>query len=548
MIAESGIVAAMATMVRLPGNVWVRRWTRGGAAGYIRSVTITATPPYPHAVLRPGDTCWRLATADKMTVIIDAEIYFRTVKAALRNAQHSVLIVGWDFDNRIALDPLDDDDSVPNQVGALLNHLVDTRPGLEVRVLRWDLAFLKTPLRGNTPLIVLDWMTSDRIQFKLDSHHPLNACHHQKLVVIDDSIAFCGGIDITVGRWDTPEHLDDDPRRNGPAGDPQMPWHDATVAVTGPAAQALGDLARTRWQAATGDLPAAPLAGHDCWPAALAPDFEGVDLGIARTIPAIEDAAAVQEIRALYLAAIASARTSIYLESQYFSAPDIAEAVALRLAEADGPEIVIINPRTADGWLEAKLMDSARAVLLTRLHAADVHHRLRFCTPVTAGGQDIYVHAKVLVIDDRLLRVGSSNINRRSLATDTECDVAIEAHDAKTSAAITRIRDTLLAEHLGVTPTRWAAALKTGNGRVVAALDSLIGTQARTLVPYVAEPLDAVELALAEAQLLKTGVEGFAQGITGAVLNAPQRHWKLLAALATTGVGAAMLALRLIRR
>ena len=485
-----------------------------------------------------------------MTVIIDAEMYFRAVKAALVEARHSILIVGWDFDNRIALDPADGDGPVPNQVGALLDHLVAARPDLKVHVLRWDLAFLKTPFRGNTPLMVLDWITSDRIQFKLDSHHPLDACHHQKLVVIDDSIAFCGGIDITVGRWDTPDHLDDDPRRNGPGGDPQMPWHDATVAVTGPAAQALGDLARARWQAATDDRLAPPPAVHDCWPKALVPDFEGVEIGIARTIPALDDDAAVEEIRALYLAAIASARHSIYLESQYFSAPDIANAVAARLAEADGPEIVIINPRSADGWLEAKLMDSARAVLLGRLRAADLYRRLRFYTPVTAGGQDIYVHAKVLVIDDRLLRVGSSNINKRSLATDTECDLAIEAPAgaADVRATIIRIRDTLLAEHLGVTLAGWTAALETAGGSLVGGLDALVGTNKRTLVPYIAPELDAVETALAEAQLIDIGVEGFTKRIATAVLANPRRHWRLLAAAGAFGVFGALLVGRRPRR
>lgn len=500
-------------------------------------------------VLREGDTCWRIAPADRMTVIIDAERYFRAVKAALLKARHSVLIVGWDFDNRIALDPEATDETVPNQVGALLNHITGTQPGLEIHVLRWDLAFVKTPFRGNTPLIVLDWMTSDRIHFKLDSHHPLDACHHQKLVVIDDSIAFCGGIDITVGRWDTPDHLDDDPRRNGPDGEARMPWHDATVALEGPAAKALGDLARARWQAATGDLPAVPAGCHDCWPEALAPDFEGVEIGIARTIPAFQDGDGVEEIRALYHAAIASARRTIYLESQYFSAPDIAAAIALRLAETAGPEVVIINPLSADGWLEAKLMDSARAVLLARLHAADAHGRLRFCTPVTAGGQDIYVHAKVLVIDDTLLRVGSSNINKRSLDTDTECDLALEARagDADVRATITRIRNTLLSEHLGVTPAQWETALETAGGSLVAALDAVIGTCKRTLVPYVAPELDAVEMALAEAQLTDTGAEGFAQSLAEMVLPAARR-WKLLAALAAAGLAAVLAARRNTRK
>jgi phospholipase D1/2 len=502
------------------------------------------TAPSDSPILSAGANCWRIARAEKVRVIIDAVDYFRALRHALFAARHSVLIVGWDFDNRIRLEPDDDSDTPPNQVGALLDELVANNPAVEVHVLRWDLAALKMPLRGTTPLVLLDWLTHDNIHFKLDSRHPIDACHHQKLVVIDDALAFCGGIDITAGRWDTPAHRDDEPNRRGPSGDAYPPWHDATVAVSGPAARALGDLARARWQSATGDLPALPPEGLDHWPAALEPDFSDVDLAIARTIPAYEEAALVAEIEALYLAAIASATRSIYLESQYFSAPVIAAALAARLAEPDGPEVIIINPRSADGWLEAKLMDSARAVLLARLRAADGHGRLRFCTPVTASGADIYVHAKILVIDDRLLRVGSSNINKRSLATDTECDLAIEAGDNdSTRSAITRIRDTLLAEHLGLAPAEWLAALAAADGQLLPAFDAMIGIRARTLLPFVAAPLDAVELALAEAQIGDSGAEGFARAIAEA-LAPPARHRGWIAACIAVVAGLALLARR----
>ena len=511
------------------------------------------TSPQPHPVLSAGDNCWRIARAEKVRVIIDAVDYFRALRHALYAAQHLVLIVGWDFDNRILLDPDDDGQTPTNQVGALLEDLVANNPAVTVHVLRWDLAALKMPLRGTTPLVLLDWLTHDNIHFKLDSRHPIDACHHQKLVVIDDVLAFCGGIDITAGRWDTPEHRDEEPHRRGPAGDAYPPWHDATVAVSGPAARALGDLARARWQAATGDLPALPPvlpeASARHWPKALVPDFTDVDLAIARTLPAYDGAPLVAEIEALYLAAIASARRSIYLESQYFSAPVIADALALRLAEPDGPDVIIINPRTADGWLEAKLMDSARAVLLERLHAADGHGRLRFCTPVTALGADIYVHAKILVIDDRLLRVGSSNINKRSLAIDTECDLAIEAApgDTASSAAITRIRNTLMAEHLGITPADWTAALAAADGALLAAFDAMIGTRPRTLRPFVAAPLDPVEMALAQAQINENGSEAFTRAvgdIVADVLVPPRRYRGWLAAGVAVVTGLALLARR----
>lgn len=501
--------------------------------------------PDPHRpVLSAGSTCWRLARAERVRVIIDAVDYFKTLRTALLAARHSVLIVGWDFDTRIQLDPDDDDSVRPNQVGALLNQLVDTKPEVEVHVLRWDLQMLKTPLRGATPLVVLDWITNDRIHFKLDSHHPVDACHHQKLVVIDDALAFCGGIDITAGRWDTPEHLDDEPRRKGPGGEDYPPWHDATVAVDGDAAKALGDLARARWQAATGELPPAPPPVANQWPETLEPDFRDVDIGIARTLPEFGDDPGAFEIAALYLAAIASARQAIYLESQYFSAPVIADAVAARLREADGPDVVIVNPLSADGWLEAKLMDSARAILLERLRAADIHGRLRFFTPVARGGTDIYVHAKILIIDDRLLRVGSSNINKRSLDTDTECDLAIEAapDDANTRAGIHRMRDLLLTEHLGLSLAEWAAALDAARGRLIPAIDSVRRPAGKTLLPYVPAKLDPVEHALAETQVAELGPEGFA--LVLATRLAPKLGRWSLWAVAAAGAAAAVFAVR----
>jgi phospholipase D1/2 len=111
----------------------------------------------------------------------------------------------------------------------------------------------------------------------------------------------------------------------------------------------------------------------------------------------------VREVEALALAAIAAARRAIYIESQYFALYRIAALLA-RLAEADGPKVVIVAPRRADGWLSEQVMGSARAILLQNLQDADRHGRLRFYTPITEDGRDIYVHAKVLVVDHPPLR------------------------------------------------------------------------------------------------------------------------------------------------
>jgi phospholipase D1/2 len=229
-------------------------------------------------ILTPGRTCWRIARAGRMAVIVDAAAYFAAVKAAMLRAEHSILLIGWDFDTRVELQRDGRTPGVPNQLGPFLSHLVHRKRGLSVYVLRWDLAFLKMPFRGTTPLFLLDWISSRRLHFRLDGHHPAGACHHQKIAVIDDALAFCGGIDITTNRWDTPAHLDHDPRRTTPRGEVHAPWHDATVAVDGEVAHALGDLARARWFAATGRRIAEPPRDQVRWPEGLEPAFRNIDI------------------------------------------------------------------------------------------------------------------------------------------------------------------------------------------------------------------------------------------------------------------------------
>ena len=203
--------------------------------------------------------------------------------------------------------------------------------------MQWDLGALQTIVRGTTPLSILDWITSRRIHFKLDGAHPHGAAHHQKIVVIDDALAFCGGIDITAERWDTREHRDPDERRKRPSGRSYGPWHDATTAVDGDVAWALGELSRDRWLRATGQELEAPPRVDMIWPKSLKPTFRDVDVAIARTIPQYHDHDEVREIEALYLDAIASAERSIYCESQYFASRRIAEAMAKRLRRGMAP-------------------------------------------------------------------------------------------------------------------------------------------------------------------------------------------------------------------
>ena len=450
--------------------------------------------------MKPGDACWRVERAERMTVIVDAEDYFRTARAAMLSAKRRILLIGWDFDARIVLDY--GAGKRPRPVGAFIHKLVVDNPELEVFLLRWDLGALKTLGRGSTFFTVLKWMRHPRIHTKLDGHHPTGGSHHQKIVIIDDDLAFCGGIDMTGDRWDTREHRDDDPRRRRPTTRRRYkPWHDAISAVQGPVAHALGVLFRERWRAAGGRPELLPDAerGQADWPAELPVDFTDIDVAIARTMPLMDDQAAVHESETLFLEQIDGAQRHLYVESQSFASRRIAEAIARRLDEADGPEIVIVNPLTAQGWLEPIAMDTARSRLMAALRRRDRHGRLRMYHPYTTGGTPIYVHAKILVADDRVFRLGSSNMNNRSMRLDTECDLAITARTDGERACVAAIRDGLIAEHLGLPRERVSAAIVERG--LIGAIEGLRGT-GKTLRPYEIPDLNAVEEWLADNEVL----------------------------------------------
>jgi phospholipase D1/2 len=318
-------------------------------------------------------------------------------------------------------------------------------------------------------------------------------------------MAFCGGIDVTADRWDRRLHLDDDPGRRRPTTRRRYgPWHDATMAVDGAAALALGDLARLRWEAATGRRLTSIGGGGDAWPDALEPHFDKVEIAIARTRARHGGLSEVREIEALFADLVASARRLVYIETQYFASRVVAEAVGKRLAEPDGPEFVVVNPKTGHGWLDESVMGPARAELVKALERRDRYGRFRIYTPVTEGGEDIYVHAKIMVVDDDVLRVGSANLNNRSMGLDSECDAMIDARlpgNQGAAPVIARLRADLVAEHLGVEPAQVAAACDE-TGSLIAAIERLRGGAGRTLLPFRPPEFGAALTAVAKRELL----------------------------------------------
>ncbi|MCF8004948.1 MAG: VTT domain-containing protein [Chromatiaceae bacterium] len=452
-----------------------------------------------------GRNCWRVETARRVGICVDGECYFGMLRQSLIAARRFIAITAWDIHSQLELARPDPQDGWPTAFGDLLLRLLEVRPELEIFILLWDYAPIyaleREPLFfGEVPWHKDADKRHPRLHFILDDVHPLMASQHQKLVLIDGALAWCGGFDISKWRWDTEAHRADEPRRRDPSGDPYPPFHDLQLLVDGDAASALCELFAERWERAGGEVPQVLHSGSeaatanvraadveaanggtgdggtdddggadDAWPAQLEPFLNEQAIGIARTLPLFNGRAEVRESEQLYLDMIAAARDLIYIENQYLTSRSVAEALERRLAQPEGPLILIILPRETGHWLEQHTMDLIRARILERLRDADRHGRLHCYYPdlPALGDKCLMVHAKLMIIDDRVLRIGSSNLSNRSMGLDSECDLCLVGDTEAARTEIQRLRRRLLAMFLSLDPET-LAAVEAECGRSVA--------------------------------------------------------------------------------
>lgn len=440
--------------------------------------------PTSGPLLQPGINCWKVARASRAAFVVDGAAYFEAVAEALERAQHTILIVGWDIDARVRLRR----DRPGETLGAVLAACVRARPGLSAWVLGWDFSPIYLFERDALGRLRFAVDMPANVHHRLDDHHPAGGSQHEKLLVIDDCVAFCGGLDLCDVRWDTPEHTAGDPRRVDLAGKWYRPHHDVVMAVEGDAAAALGELVRERWRDATDKVPPAVDGCSDCWPPVLRVDVHDVDVGIARTRPAIDGRPEIREVERLWLDALAAADADIYIENPYLTSRSVTDALRHRLGSPDAPQTVVVIPQEGSGWMEDVTVGVLREQSIAATRAADVHGRLRIVSPLLpalAPGLppvSLNLHGKVCIVDDRFVRIGSANLTNRSMGLDGECDLAIDAGDRPdVRAAIRGLRSRLLGEHLGRAPELVEQACATRG--LVATVDRMGGDD-RTLAPY----------------------------------------------------------------
>jgi phosphatidylserine/phosphatidylglycerophosphate/cardiolipin synthase-like enzyme len=366
----------------------------------------------------------------ELEVLIDGANALPEIAEAIAAAKEFVHITGWHLEPAFEL--------VRGQAhGAIGVLLAEMAEQVDVRVLVWSGAPVPLfhPTRSEVAQLLENLTKHTRIQAMGDpKEHPFH-CHHEKTVVIDGEVAFVGGIDMTSSggdRYDTQAHH---ARRS-------MGWHDVGTRVRGPAVADVNDHFRTRWRELTEEeLPALP-----------APEPAGDStVQVVRTVEEdMYDALPRGDFRIFesYARALHSARELIYLENQFLWSPELISIIADKLRHPPTPQfrVVVLLPAKANNGAEETrgqvrlLIDADDREGPTKRFLAAT---LRALSPSHDRADPVYVHAKVAVIDDRWLIVGSANLNAHSLFNDTEMCVAT---DDAALARDTRVR--LWAEHL----------------------------------------------------------------------------------------------------
>ncbi len=340
-----------------------------------------------------------------LEVLVDGAQALPTLAQALAGARSSVHIAGWYVSPDFGLTRDDEAARLRDLLGELAGRV-------SVRVLLWAGAPLPLfkPARSAVRGVRDELTRGTRVECALDAKERPLHCHHEKIVIVDGETAFVGGIDLTAlggDRFDSSGH----PMRG------RIGWHDVGTRLRGPAAADVAAHFAARWSEVTGKGLEPPA------PPAVAGSHE---VQLARTIPEkVYDFAPHGEFGILeaYTRALRSARSLVYLESQFLWSPELVEILAGKLRDppSDDFRLVVLLPARPNNGA-----DSTRGQLGVLAEADRGRRRFLAATlSARSGGLagPLYVHAKVGVVDDAWLTIGSANLNDHSLFNDTEANV-----------------------------------------------------------------------------------------------------------------------------
>jgi phosphatidylserine/phosphatidylglycerophosphate/cardiolipin synthase-like enzyme/uncharacterized membrane protein YdjX (TVP38/TMEM64 family) len=455
---------------------------------------------------KEAHNCWHRSELREGALVYSGRDYYRAFREAVLQAESSVYILAWDISASIKTVREEDyGDGHPSGLADFIFSVLEAKPDLEIYILLWDYSMMYISEREWLPFSRWRQEAHPRLHFEVDDAISMGASHHQKVVVVDEQLAFCGGFDLSAWRWDTEAHKPKDSRRETPKGEPYQPYHDAQLVLTGEVVDALSDLCAMRWERATGQvLPRSKVEqNQSLWPSSIDVDFKSESVALALTFSKYKDYDSVRQIEQLHLDIIAKAKRYIYIENQYLSSHVIVKALSSRLREEDGPEVVIVLTKDTGGLLEEGTMGVLRDRLLEILSEADLHGRFSALYPYVAdedgNTSQVYVHAKLLIADDSILEIGSANLSNRSMHVDSEVDLAI-VKDAP-SAPIRGLLHKLLSIHFQCELVTVSDVID-ANTSLDAAIKSLREGRLHKLMPLEIGSNSMLMRKLADSQLL----------------------------------------------
>lgn len=417
--------------------------------------------PEMEPILRPGHNCWIAGVhASRAGLLVDGEAYYRAFHAAASRARKHLLIAGWRFDSEVRILRGPDGDLT---LLDFLKQICQKRRELRVYILAWNFSANYAWEWEKDQQEKFEAAAPGQIIFRYDNTSAAAGSHHQKLVIMDGHEAFVGGMDFSAGTWDDREHRAKEPIRADCGQEPHGPYHDVQAYLAGPAAAELTKYFAVRWRRATAEELTLEDAPGQRSPIDFSLKLPAGPVGFSVLHAATtQEPTPIKQCRNLLIDAVHAAEQAIYLENQYFSSEEVAKAFIERMKARQRPplDIVIVLPRDFHGPTEAAALGPPQYTALEALArtAAETEHCLGVYYGVAKdplGAElPVYIHSKVMVVDDRFLTVGSTNTSNRSMGLDSELNVSWETFGDKTlTKSIRTVRVDLLAEHCGVSPT-----------------------------------------------------------------------------------------------
>lgn len=397
----------------------------------------------------------------------EAGTYYARISELLEDCADHAVFVGWQVDSRVPM-ARPARDGLPagwETFKSKVVRLCEEKPTLQFYFLMWDHAYFYTlereALQGRAWLDI-----HPRVHFVFDNRHPFGGSHHEKIVLIDGKAALCGGIDVCADRWDSPAHLFHDPRRSlDLKHEKHGPYHDMAVQVTGPVVEKIQKHIRRRWGRIS-SIPfpevkpqSRPDSGSRSHPVLLSRTQASIDADERRQ-------PLRREIEFLFRDLIRSAKRRIIIEGQYYWSSEMNDLIIAKMHELrDRPFAVFVILADLHQLKSVSRQMSAHELrLIQKLERAGkecgtqliVGHPAVFATPTEKKPGDeeyrsVYVHSKVIVIDDKYLAIGSANLASRALRVDTELNLTLLGNAPRERTHIESVSGEIL-HHWNLTP------------------------------------------------------------------------------------------------